>query len=64
MVNEKLPEEPGEPPAGPKEPDIPAKPEFPSDLPETGDKYQLSLWILLAVISMSAFFVALQRKEN
>ena len=64
MVNEKLPEEPGEPPAGPKEPDIPAKPEFPSDVPETGDKYQLSLWILLAVISMSAFFVALQRKEN
>lgn len=64
MVNEKLPEEPIKPPARPKKPDIPGKPELPSDVPETGDKYQLSLWILLAVISMSAFFAALQRKEN
>ncbi len=64
ILNEKLPEEPGEPPVKPQNPDIPGKPEIPSDIPETGDKYQFSLWILLSVISMSAFFAALQRKEN
>ena len=61
MANEKQPEEleePEEPLARPK------KPEHPSEVPETGDKHQLSIWILLAVISLSAFFAALQRKEN
>ena len=67
-VNEKEPEvpEPLEPPEREKEktPEKPQKPNIVKDIPKTGDKSLITIWIMLIVISLLGILSAAKRKED
>ena len=66
-VNEKEPEvpEPLEPPEREKEktPEKPQKPNIVKDIPKTGDKSLITIWIMLIVTSLLGILAAVKEKQ-
>ena len=58
--------EPLEPPEREKEktPEKPQKPNIVKDIPKTGDKSLITIWIMLIVISLLGILSAAKRKED